>query len=97
MTITNVEQEVQFDLMLKIKPGNYIALKQQEIDDPTDNAVAGIYSVKLFDKNVFVICCNRFVYGKWTTLDYTKFADNAEHAEDLYKNMIEEIKKDLGR
>lgn len=88
MEIKKCEIDVKLSFICKLNSENYEIIKQENIIDKNDHLIIGIYKTKYFG---FIICCNR---GN-ETLYYTKFAATKEGAEILYKDMIEEIKRDL--
>lgn len=88
MKIEKCKKEVDIKVLIKLCPGQYEVIRQENIIDDTDNLVVGIYYHKEFK---YIICCHR---GN-NILDYTKFAHSEEQAQKQYIQMIEEIKKDL--
>lgn len=73
-----------------LQSANYTILKQENVVADNDNLITGIYFNEYFR---YIICCHR----DEKILDYTRFSHSEEHAQKLYKEMIQEIQKDLER
>ncbi len=86
--LIKIKVDIKFPCILKY--GEYRILKQENIVAEDDDLIAGIYFHQHFR---YIICCHR----KNNTLNYTRFADSEFRAQRLYKEMIQEIKRDLER
>jgi hypothetical protein len=84
---------MKIQLMVNIDTANCTIIQQGEIESETDPLVVGIYKMKIFCTDTYIVCCNR---GD-TTLDYTKLCATEELAQNKYIEMINEIQIDQNR